>query len=97
MKIKLFLFVLFSIIGGISITLITGLFRYPADEIVGVERWGFPFFWLSQVIYPGTEKIIHWSNLLIDILVWGCSLFMTIYLTDFLISKFRIKKSNKRI
>lgn len=97
MKIKLIIFVLFSLIIGIIITLLTGLFLYPNGGIIGVKKWGFPFYWLSQVIYPGSVKIIHWSNLLIDILIWGSLFFMIIFLANFFVSRFRIKKSNKKI
>ena len=39
------------------------------NKIIGVEKWGFPFYWLSKIIYPGADKIINGSNFLIDILI----------------------------
>lgn len=91
-KIKLVLIGLFSLIGGITFTLITGLYPYPTDGIIGVEKWGFPFYWLSQVIYPGAEKIINWSNFLIDILIWSAIIILIVSLIDYLFAKTRVKR-----
>lgn len=97
MKAKLIIKLLLSFIGGIIITLITGLFPYPTGEVIGSNKWGYPFYWLSQIIYPGAEKIINWANLLINTLIWSFMMFLIINLLDYLINKIRIRKSNKKI
>ncbi len=91
-KIKLVLIGLLSLIGGIIFTLITGLLPYPTEEIIGAEKWGFPFYWLSQVIYPGAKKIINWSNFLIDILIWSVIIILIVSLIDYLFAKTRVKR-----
>ncbi|MFX1303138.1 MAG: hypothetical protein ACFE9X_07255 [Promethearchaeota archaeon] len=96
MKTKLIIKLLFSIIGGLIITIITGLFPYPIGEVMGIERWGFPFYWLSRLVYPGAEKTINWSNLLINILAWSFIMFLIINLVDYIRIKFKHRKSNKK-
>ena len=91
-KIKLVLIGLFSLIGGIIVTGITGLLPNPTEEIIGAEKWGFPFYWLSQAIYPGAEKIINWSNFLIDILIWSAIIILIVSLIDYLFAKTRVKR-----
>jgi ABC-type uncharacterized transport system permease subunit len=97
MKTKLIIKLLLSFIGGVIVTIITGLFSYPTGEVIGVDKWGYPFYWLSQIIFPGAEKIINWSNLIINILIWSVMMFLIINLLDYLINKTRIRKSNKKI
>ncbi|TKJ20596.1 MAG: hypothetical protein CEE43_12260 [Promethearchaeota archaeon Loki_b32] len=92
MNVKLILKYFLSFIGGIIVTGITGLYPYPTEEIIGAEKWGFPFYWLSQVIYPGAEKIINWSNFLIDILIWSAIIILIVSLIDYLFAKTRVKR-----
>ncbi len=92
MNVKLILKFFLSFIGGIIVTGITGLYPYPTEEIIGAEKWGFPFYWLSQVIYPGAEKIINWSNFLIDILIWSAIIILIVSLIDYLFAKIRVER-----
>jgi len=92
MIVKLILRLFLSFIGGIIVTGITGLYPYPTEGIIGAEKWGFPFYWLSQVIYPGAEKIINWSNFLIDILIWSPIIILIVSLIDYLFAKTRVKR-----
>ncbi|UCD00942.1 MAG: hypothetical protein JSV23_08660 [Promethearchaeota archaeon] len=87
--VKVIVKLLLSIIGGIIITLITGFFTTPMLFLIGSDTWGFPFYWLSQIIYPGAEKNVNWSNLILDILIWSFIMFLTINLIEFLIIKIR--------
>ncbi len=91
MKVKLVMIILCSFIGGIFITLITGILAYPKDNLIGAEKWGFPFYWLSRPVYPGAEKVINWANLLIDFFIWIILTFMIIYLVNFFFSKVKKK------
>ncbi|MFW9990317.1 MAG: hypothetical protein ACFFC3_16875 [Candidatus Odinarchaeota archaeon] len=89
--------ILYSLIGGIFITLFTGILAYPKENLIGSEKWGLPFYWLSRPVYPGAEKIINWANLLIDFLIWIIlmfMIFMIIYLIGYFFSKVK-KKSEK--
>ncbi|MFX0104859.1 MAG: hypothetical protein ACFE75_05170 [Candidatus Hodarchaeota archaeon] len=94
MKIKIIIKLFVSIIGGIIITVITGFFPTPTHFFIGSNIWGFPFYWMSQIIYPGAEKTVIWSNLILDILIWSLIMFLVINLLEYLIIK--IRKSNKK-
>lgn len=97
MNVKLILRLFLSSIGGIIVTGITGLYSYPTDGIVGVEKWGFPFYWLSKIIYHGADKIINWSNFIINTLIWSSLVFLIIYISEYLVNRFKNRKSNKKI
>ena len=61
-----------SIIAGIAITLLTGLFHNEGG-IIGSSRWGYPIHWLSKMVvgpqYTAPQEIV-WSNLIYDITIW---------------------------
>ena len=65
--------ILTSIIGGIIITLITGLFLNTPPMLVGASHFGYPLPWLTRlIIHP---QYFPWSvsipNLIIDIIIWS--------------------------
>ena len=70
--------VIISLLGGIGISLLTGLLNTTSIGFLGVIFWGLPFPWLSQVVYPGTTKEIIWFALFLDILVWFGVIFIII-------------------
>ncbi len=92
MKNRLILILFISFIEGLLITFITGFFIYPMNGLIGSERWGFPFFWITQAIVPGAVKVINWSNFIINILFWGSIVFLINVTIVFLIFKFKKKK-----
>ncbi|MFX1488129.1 MAG: hypothetical protein ACFFBI_03210 [Promethearchaeota archaeon] len=83
MKLRYFLISSFAI--GIIITLITGLFSHPTEGIIGVNKWGYPFYWLSQVVYPEAKINTNWSNLIIDVLIWIISTLLILKLLEIII------------
>ena len=56
---------LYSLIGGVVITLITGLLPSPT-QIVGIGFWGLPWPWLSL----GADTEVIWQNLFFDTIAW---------------------------
>ncbi|MCK4364765.1 MAG: hypothetical protein KAW45_01815 [Thermoplasmatales archaeon] len=73
MRKKLIQIIIISIIVGIIITLITGLFSNQ-ENFLGSSRWGYPLHWLSRMIvgpqYSPPLNIV-WLNLIIDIVIWS--------------------------
>ena len=73
-----------SIILGIVITMITGLFLNQG-QYLGSSRWGYPVYWLSQMVvgpeYSPPLNVV-WLNLLIDITIWSI-LFIVILIIVF--------------
>ena len=72
MKKNLTLILIGSIIAGIVITLITGLFTNQGG-FVGSCRWGYPIHWLTKMVvgpqYTAPQEIV-WTNLIYDIIIW---------------------------
>lgn len=97
MNLKIILIGLFSIIGGIIITLFTGSLPYPTGDLIGVGKWGFPFYWLSQIVYPGSEKVVNWSNFIINVLIWSFISFLIIYISNYFVIRLKNRKSHKKI
>ena len=86
MKIKLILIIIGSIIAGIAITLITGLFHNKGG-IIGSSRWGYPIHWLSKMVvgpqYTAPQEIV-WGNLIYDIIIW---VFVSLFILLFIFEK----------
>ncbi len=61
--------VLCSIILGAIITLATYLVSMTGG-MLGTQQYGFPFFWLTQMVYPGASPVINWFGLVADISIW---------------------------
>ena len=71
--------VVYSVIGGFVVTLITALF--PNTAMIGTSGYGYPFPWLAQSFYPpGGPMILLWSGLILDHLVWTVVAFFVIKL-----------------
>ena len=79
---------LFSIIYGTAITLISGFFL-NIEGFIGASRWGYPIHWMWRMITsseysPPLE--IEWINLIIDIVFWSIIvfiLFVIVYRKEF--------------
>lgn len=61
-----------SILGGVVITLLTGLVSNTPAMWVGAALYGYPLAWLLRLVlapeyFPWR---IDWVNLVLDILVW---------------------------
>ena len=87
MKNKLIL--IFSIIGGIVLTVILGFIPYPTGGLIGTQKWGYPIYWLSQVIYPNAPFEVSWLNLFFDCAIWIICFFLLIKLISFLITRYK--------
>jgi len=63
----------FAIIGGVVITLLTGLIPNTPARLVGAAYFGYPFAWLIRMIVA--PQYFPWrinsSNLIADIIVWA--------------------------
>ncbi len=78
--------VVYSVIGGFVVTLITALF--PNTVMIGTSGYGYPFPWLAQSFYPlGGPMMLLWSGLIIDHLVWTVVAFLVIKLYQVLRKK----------
>jgi len=71
--------IVFSIIGGLLITLATSVQLNTA--LLGTSSYGYPFAWLSQPLYPVDSPItLLWGGLFQDIMVWTIVAFLILAL-----------------
>jgi hypothetical protein len=77
---------LFSLIGGILLTLVSAIYVVnPTPGVLGAKNleYGLPMAWLksTQIIVPGlpTTWSILWSGLLLDVLFWWIIVAIVLY------------------
>ena len=93
MKTKLFITI--SLVSGIVLIILLGVIPFPAGDLIGNQKWGYPIYWLSQAIYPGAPIEILWLIFLFDCIVWIFSIYLIIKMIDFLIKN--IKKITRNL
>jgi len=64
--------VILSVIGGVILTLLTGLFSNTPPMLVGATHYGYPLAWLVRLVlapeyFPWQVNV---SNLIVDIVIW---------------------------
>ena len=79
----------FAVIGGVVITLLTGLINHTPEMLVGAVYYGYPFAWLEMMVvapqyYPWVVRPVR---LVLDIVVW----FIIVWVVLFVVSKARKK------
>ena len=63
-------FVVFSVIGGVVVTLLTGFLTNTV--LLGAEHYGYPLAWLIRLVlapeyFPWRVNVL---NLIIDLIIW---------------------------
>ena len=61
-----------SVIGGVILTLLTGLISNTPPMFVGATHYGYPLAWLVQLVlapeyFPWQVNVL---NLIVDIVIW---------------------------
>jgi hypothetical protein len=67
---------IYSILAGLLITLITGLF--PNVFLLGISYFGYFLPWLRRTAYAGASLEVVWVNLFVDIVIWSVLLYLAI-------------------
>jgi hypothetical protein len=57
-------------VGGIAVTLLTGLLGNTPEMLVGAVWYGYPLAWLVRIIVPGFPYVVRPLRFLVDILFW---------------------------
>ena len=80
---------LFAVIGGIVITLVTGLINNTPEMLVGAVYYGYPLAWLEMLVIA--PQYFPWHvrpvRLIVDIIVWA----IVVWVILFVVSKARKK------
>jgi hypothetical protein len=76
--------VVVSIVGGVIITVVTGLFPNTPGMLVGAEWYGFPLAWLIRMIVAPEYNPwrVEFLNFIADVVVWSVILFVIIFIAD---------------
>ncbi|VVB75601.1 Uncharacterised protein [Candidatus Tiddalikarchaeum anstoanum] len=77
--------IIYSVIGGLCISLLTGLFQTPYYAILGANLWGLPFPWLTQaVLGPDVAAPFNiiWVSVFFNVVIWSVVLFLGIELFE---------------
>jgi len=63
---------IFAIIGGVVITLLTGLINRTPPMLVGAVYYGYPFAWLEMLVIAPQyfPWVVRPVRLILDIVVW---------------------------
>ena len=79
MKIKI---LVSAIVGGLAITLLTGLINSTPPMLVGAVWYGYPLAWLFQMIVAPIyfPWVINFVNLAIDITFWAIIVGLSLHL-----------------
>jgi hypothetical protein len=80
---------IFAVMGGVVITLLTGLIDHTPEMLVGAVYYGYPLAWLEMLVvapqyFPWVVRPIR---LIIDIVVWV----IIVWVILFVVSKVRKK------
>jgi len=71
-KISSPMLLLFSVVGGIVITLLTGMMNSTPGQLVGATWYGYPTSWIIRMVVA--PQYNPWSfqaaNFVIDVVVW---------------------------
>jgi len=67
---------IYSILTGILITLITGLF--PNVFLLGVSYFGYFLPWLRRIVYQGAPFEVLWINFFVNIVIWSVLIYLAI-------------------
>ena len=80
---------IFAIIGGVVITLLTGLINRTPPMLVGAVYYGYPFAWLEMLVIAPQyfPWVVRPVRLILDIVVWA----IVVWVILFVVSKVRKK------
>ena len=64
--------VIYSVIGGVVVTLLTGLISNTPSMLVGAMHYGYPLAWLVRLVLA--PEYFPWRvnvpNLVVDLVIW---------------------------
>ena len=78
-----------AIIGGVVITLVTGLLDHTPEMLVGAVYYGYPFAWLEMMVVAPQyfPWVVRPVRLVLDVVVWA----VVVWVILFIVSKVRKK------
>lgn len=84
-----------SIVGGVVITLVTGLFQ--TSQLIGASWYGYPLTWLYyRVLAPQYNPWVpSYPNLVVDIIFWTLIIAIILFVADYAMGMGKSKGKRK--
>jgi len=75
---------IFAVVGGILITLLTGLIDHTPEMLVGATYYGYPLAWLEMLIVAPQyfPWVVRPVRLIIDIVVWAIAVWVVLFVVS---------------
>jgi len=76
--------IVFALIGGIVITLLTGLVGHTPEMLVGAVYYGYPFAWLEMMVVAPQyfPWVVRPLRLVLDIVVWAIIVWVILFVVS---------------
>ena len=73
-----------ALIGGIVITLLTGLVDHTPEMLVGAVYYGYPFAWLEMMVVAPQyfPWVVRPLRLVLDIVVWAIIVWVVLFVVS---------------
>ena len=73
-----------ALIGGIVITLLTGLVGHTPEMLVGAVYYGYPFAWLEMMVVAPQyfPWVVRPVRLVLDIVVWAIIVWVILFVVS---------------
>ncbi len=64
--------VIFAVVGGVIVTLVTALFNNTPEMLMGAVYYGYPFAWLEMMVVAPQyfPWVVRPLRLILDIVIW---------------------------
>jgi hypothetical protein len=76
--------IVFALIGGVVITLVTGLIDHTPEMLVGAVYYGYPFAWLEMMVVAPQyfPWVVRPVRLVLDIIVWTIVVWVVLFVVS---------------
>ena len=76
--------IVLAVIGGVVITLLTGLIDHTPGMLVGAVYYGYPFAWLEMMVVAPQyfPWVIRPVRLVLDIVVWTIVVWVVLFVVS---------------
>jgi uncharacterized membrane protein len=76
--------VIFAVVGGVVVTLLTGLVNRTPAMLVGALYYGYPFAWLEMLVVAPQyfPWVVRPLRLILDIVVWTIVVLVILYVVS---------------
>ncbi|MGP8069842.1 MAG: hypothetical protein ACLP5V_08130 [Candidatus Bathyarchaeia archaeon] len=76
--------VVYAVVAGVVITLLTGLIGNTPEMLVGAVYYGYPFAWLEMMVVAPQyfPWVVRPLRLILDIVVWAVAVWVILFVVS---------------